>query len=77
VLWGAPRIHGELLNVGFAVAQSTVAKYMAGTDDRPSGQRWGAFLAQRSAADRGHGAMGIRDKPIAADSTWQNSFAEG
>ncbi len=27
--WGAPRIHGELLKLGFAVAQSTVAKYMA------------------------------------------------
>src|SRR6266481_6881157 len=28
-LWGAPRIHGELLKLGFAVAQSTVARYMA------------------------------------------------
>jgi hypothetical protein len=27
-LWGAPRTHGELLKLGFAVAQSTVAKYM-------------------------------------------------
>jgi hypothetical protein len=27
-LWGAPRIHGELLKLGFAVAQSSVAKYM-------------------------------------------------
>jgi hypothetical protein len=27
-LWGAPRIHEELLKLGFAVAQSTVAKYM-------------------------------------------------
>ncbi len=27
-LWGAPRIHGELLKVGIDVAQSTVAKYM-------------------------------------------------
>jgi len=27
-LWGAPRIHGELLKLGFEVAQSTVAKYM-------------------------------------------------
>src|SRR3954470_12480936 len=26
-LWGAPRIHGELLKLGFQVAQSTVAKY--------------------------------------------------
>jgi hypothetical protein len=28
-LWGAPRIHGELLKLGFAVAPSTVGKYMA------------------------------------------------
>ena len=27
-LWGAPRIHGELLKLGLAVAQSSVAKYM-------------------------------------------------
>src|ERR1700716_1954050 len=27
-LWGAPRIHGELLKLGFSVAQSTVATYM-------------------------------------------------
>jgi hypothetical protein len=40
---GAPRIHSELLKLGFAVAQSTVAKYMAKKGD-PSGQSWGAFL---------------------------------
>jgi len=28
-LWGAPRIHGELLKLGIEVAESTVAKYMA------------------------------------------------
>src|SRR6266480_1624848 len=27
-LWGAPRIHGELLKLGFEVAQSSIAKYM-------------------------------------------------
>jgi hypothetical protein len=43
-LWGAPRIHGELLKLGFAVAQSTVAKYMAKSDDVRSGQSWGTFL---------------------------------
>src|SRR2546430_14254859 len=42
-LWGVPHIHGELLKLGFAVAQSTVAKYMAKKGD-PSGQRWGTFL---------------------------------
>jgi hypothetical protein len=43
VLWGAPRIQGELLKLGFTVAQSTVAKYMVKRDD-PSGQSWGTFL---------------------------------
>ena len=43
VLWGAPRIQGELLKLGFVVAQSTVAKYMARKGD-PSGQSWGTFL---------------------------------
>jgi hypothetical protein len=28
-LWGAPRIHGELLKLGIEVGQTTVAKYMA------------------------------------------------
>jgi hypothetical protein len=42
-LWGAPRIHDELLKLGFAVEQSTVAKYMA-TNGGPRGQSWGTFL---------------------------------
>ena len=33
-LWGAPRIHGELLKLGFEVAQSSVAKYMVKAVDR-------------------------------------------
>ncbi len=42
-LWGAPRIHGELLKVGIDVAQSTVAKYMA-RGRRPPSQSWKTFL---------------------------------
>jgi transposase InsO family protein len=42
-LWGAPHIHGELLKLGFAVAQSTVGKYKAKRGD-PSGQSWSTFL---------------------------------
>ncbi len=38
-LWGAPRIHGELLKVGIDVAQSTVAKYMV-KGRRPASQSW-------------------------------------
>jgi hypothetical protein len=33
-LWGAPRIHGELLKLGFEVAQSSVAKYISSDVDR-------------------------------------------
>ena len=42
-LWGAPRIHGELLKLGFAVAQSSVAKYMV-KRRRPPSQGWRTFL---------------------------------
>ena len=42
-LWGAPRIHGELLKLGFDVSQATVSKYMV---RRPTGpeQGWRTFL---------------------------------
>ena len=148
LLWGAPRIHGELLKLGFVVAQSTVAKYMGRKSD-PSGQSWGTFLRNHAphiaamdlfvvptigfdllyglvivqlarrelvwinvtahptaewiaqqiveafpwneaprylirdrdaiygaAVRRRLRAMGIRDKPIALGSPWQNCFAE-
>src|SRR6202171_1773521 len=35
-LWGAPRIHGELLKLGFEVAQSSVAKHMVKRSGPPS-----------------------------------------
>ncbi len=42
-LWGAPRIHGELLKLGFDVAQPTVSKYMIRSKKPPS-QTWRTFL---------------------------------
>jgi putative transposase len=42
-LWGAPRIHGELLKLGVDVCQTTVAKYMVRRVGPPS-QHWGTFL---------------------------------
>jgi hypothetical protein len=42
-LWGAPHIHGELLKLGFEVAQSTVARYMC-RRSRPPSQSWRTFL---------------------------------
>jgi transposase InsO family protein len=147
-LWGAPRIHGELLKLGFEIAQSSVAKYMV-KRSRPPSQGWRTFLRNHSPdiaamdlfvaptlgfdllyafiivqlarrdlvwinvtphptadwiarqiteafpwneaprylirdRDRVYGvavrhrlrAMGIRDKPIAPRSPWQNGFAE-
>src|ERR1700726_49789 len=147
-LWGAPRIHGELLKLGFEVAQSSVAKYMVKRRGPPS-QEWRTFLRNHAPdiaamdlfvvpticfdllyafvivrldrrdlvwisvtanptaewvahqiteafpwdeapryltrdRDRIYGsvvtrrlrAMGIRDKPIAPASPWQNGFAE-
>jgi len=42
-LWGAPRIHGELLKLGFEVAESTVSKYIIQRRGMPS-QNWRTFL---------------------------------
>ena len=46
-LWGAPRIHGELLKLGFEVAQSSVAKYMVKRRGPPS-QGWRTFLGNHA-----------------------------
>jgi hypothetical protein len=46
-LWGAPRIHGELLKLGFELAQSTVAKYMVRRRGPPS-QGWRTFLCNHA-----------------------------
>jgi transposase InsO family protein len=48
-LWGASRIHGELLMLGFEVAQSTVSKYMARSSKPPS-QTWKTFLRNHAEA---------------------------
>jgi hypothetical protein len=41
--WGAPRIHGELLKLGFDVSQATVSRYMP-RRTRPPSQTWRSFL---------------------------------
>jgi transposase InsO family protein len=48
-LWGASRIHGELLMLGFEVAQSTVSKYMA-RPSKPPSQTWQTFLQNHAEA---------------------------
>lgn len=47
VLWGAPRIHGELLKLGFEIAESTVAKYMPRTRPRGGSPSWRTFLCSQ------------------------------
>src|SRR4030095_6602346 len=42
-LWGAPRIHGELLKLGVTVSRATIARYMLRPRRRPS-QTWRTFL---------------------------------
>jgi transposase InsO family protein len=59
-LWGAPRIHGELLKLGIEVAQSTVAKYMA-KSGRGRSQTWKTFLHNHAA---GIGAIDFLIVPI-------------
>src|SRR6202035_4148956 len=59
-LWGAPRVHGELLKLGFDVAQSSVAKYMVKRRAPPS-QGWRTF---------------VRNHAPDIASPWQNGFAE-
>jgi transposase InsO family protein len=46
-LWGAPRIHGELLKLGYEVAQSSVAKYMIKRCGPPT-QGWRTFLCNHA-----------------------------
>jgi hypothetical protein len=48
-LWGAPRIHGELLKLGFEIAESTVSKYMVRRRGPPS-QTWRTFLRNHAEA---------------------------
>ena len=48
-LWGAPRIHDELLKLGFEIAESTVSKYMIRRQGPPS-QNWRTFLGNHADA---------------------------
>ena len=47
-LWGAPRIHGELLKLGYDICESTIAKYMVHRPGPPS-QTWQTFIRNHMA----------------------------
>jgi transposase InsO family protein len=67
-LWGAPRIHGELLKLGFEVAESTVSTYMI-RHRRPPSQNWRTFL--RNHAD----AIAAIDLCVVHTVTFERLFA--
>jgi transposase InsO family protein len=67
-LWGAPRIHGELLKLGFEVAESIVSKHMIGRRGPPS-QSWRTFL--RNHAD----AIAAIDLCVVPTLTFERLFA--
>ena len=49
-LWGAERIRGELLKLGFAAAKSTIQRYISRIRSTPlEGQRWSTFLKNQAA----------------------------
>jgi hypothetical protein len=43
-MWGVPRIHGELLKLGYDISQATVWRYIPKKNGGTSGQRWKTFL---------------------------------
>jgi hypothetical protein len=47
-LWGAPRIHGELLKLGIAISERTVSRYLRGRPTTRS-QTWRTFFANHLA----------------------------
>jgi transposase InsO family protein len=67
-LWGAPRIHGELLMLGFEVAQSTVFQYMVRGRTPPS-QTWKTFLRNHA------GAIAAIDICVIPTITFERLFA--
>jgi hypothetical protein len=46
--WGAPRIHGELMKLGFNICESTVQRYVPKKGRRNTGQNWMTFLQNHS-----------------------------
>jgi transposase InsO family protein len=47
--WGAPRIHGEMLKLGFDISEATVLRYLPKKPRRTTGQQWKTFLRNHSA----------------------------
>jgi putative transposase len=67
-LWGAPRIHGELLKLGIEVSQATVGRYLPRRSKSPS-PTWRAFLRNHVAA------MAAVDMFVVATATFRLLYA--
>src|SRR5260221_3535935 len=67
-LWGAPRIHGELLKLGIEIGQTSVAKYM-GRRRHPPSQGWRTFYPQSCRRHRGDGS-GCRADNLVSPALW-------
>ena len=72
-LWGAPRIHGELLKLGFEVAQSSVAKYMVKRRG-PASQRSAALSRRTPIADMSRNRHDCNGTMIHLDAYVQYAF---
>jgi len=70
-LWGAPRIHGELLKLGISIGQSTLAKFMRRRPSPPA-QTWRTFAAAATTLT----GMHIEALRTAPRSPWQNAYVE-
>jgi hypothetical protein len=68
-LWGAPRIHGELLKLGIDVGQTSVAKYMARRRAPPS-QGWKTFLVIMPMGSPRWTFSWCRQSPFVCSTAW-------
>src|SRR6266702_3400887 len=71
-LWGAPHIHGELLKLDFAVAQSTIAKYMTKRPD-PSVQGWAPSCATTRRTSRPWTCSSFLPSALTCSMSWSSS----
>ena len=63
-LWGAPRIHGELLKLGIEISQATVSNYLVRHPRCPSSKYLGPLSLFHNG---GSGSSWIDVKPLGAD----------
>jgi hypothetical protein len=72
-LWGAPRIHGELLKLGILVSESTVAKYLR-RYPRPQSQTWRTFLTNHASQSWPPTSSSYRRSPSGCSSSSSSSL---